>query len=62
MKSLIKKFKSLQLFFIKPKYDKVKLNTIFECDGKLYAIVKPDTTSGDSNLQYGRSIFEFILI
>ena len=51
---------ALSMFVVRRSISKVKLNEIFECEGKLYAIAKPDTASGDSNLQYGRSMFEFI--
>jgi hypothetical protein len=43
----------------KSKFDQVKLNHIFECEGRLYAIAIPKTASGESNLSGGRSIFEF---
>jgi len=62
---IVKMFKTalqqaLSMFVVRRSISKVKLNEIFECDGELYAIAKPDTASGNSNLQYGRSMFEFI--
>lgn len=44
----------------KPHFRQVKLNQIFECEDKLYAIAVPVTASTDTNLSGGRSFFEFI--
>jgi hypothetical protein len=44
----------------KPHFRQVKLNQIFECEYKLYAIAIQLTANGNSNLSGGRSIFEFI--
>jgi hypothetical protein len=41
---------------------KVKLGEIFECEGHLYAIQIPISPDAETNLNYGRSIFEFIEI
>lgn len=41
---------------------KVKLNQIFECEGKLYSIALPKTPSVKSNLSSGRIIAEFEII
>ena len=42
--------------------EKVKLNTVFECEGKLYSIAIPKTPSIDTNLSGGRELFEFIIL
>jgi hypothetical protein len=44
------------------KYPEVKLNTIFQCSGKLYSIAIPETASESTSLSGGREIFEFIFI
>jgi hypothetical protein len=46
----------------KEELKKVKLGEIFECEGHLYAIQIPKTASTEPNLNYGRSIYEFITI
>lgn len=38
---------------------KVKLNAIFECEGKLYSIAIPENPSTVTNLSGGRNIYEF---
>jgi hypothetical protein len=43
----------------KPRFRQVKLNEIFECEGKLYAIAIPTTASNETNLSGGRNMFEF---
>jgi hypothetical protein len=44
----------------KPRFRQVKLNQVFECEGKLYTIAVPNTASTETNLSGGRSLVEFI--
>jgi hypothetical protein len=41
---------------------KVKLNTVFECEGKLYSIAIPTSPSIECNLRDGRLFVEFDVI
>lgn len=38
----------------------VELNELFICEGILYSIAVPETTSTETQLSNGRSIYEFI--
>lgn len=58
MKSISKKTK----IKFKSNYKKVKLNHIFECDGRLYSIAIPTTASSDTNLEGGRNIYQFYVM
>lgn len=44
----------------KNKFTSIKLNKIFECEGRLYSIAKHNTSTNNSNLLDNRNIFEFI--
>jgi len=57
---MIKIITYIKNLFINYKISKVKLNTVFDCEGNFYTITIPDTSSSNSNLNNDRSIFEII--